>query len=42
MSQEGQIRRKLLEMDILEAVIGLGQNIFYALPRALRVGFQGK
>lgn len=29
MSQEGQIRRKLLEMDILEAVIGLGQNIFY-------------
>ena len=29
MSKEGQIRRKLLEMDILEAVIGLGQNIFY-------------
>jgi type I restriction enzyme M protein len=29
MSKEGKIRRKLLEMDILEAVIGLGQNIFY-------------
>ena len=29
MSKEGEVRRKLLEMDILEAVIGLGQNIFY-------------
>ncbi|MGI9229556.1 MAG: N-6 DNA methylase [Gammaproteobacteria bacterium] len=29
MSKEGKIRRKLLEMDILEAVIGLGLNIFY-------------
>jgi type I restriction enzyme M protein len=29
MSKEGKIRQKLLEMDILEAVIGLGQNIFY-------------
>ena len=29
MSKEGKIRHKLLEMDILEAVIGLGQNIFY-------------
>lgn len=29
MSKEGLIRRKLLEMDILEAVVGLGQNIFY-------------
>ncbi len=29
MSKEGEIRRKLLEMDILDAVIGLGQNIFY-------------
>jgi len=29
MSKEGNIRRKLLEMDILEAVIGLGQNVFY-------------
>jgi len=29
MSKEGEIRRKLLEMDILEAVIGLGHNIFY-------------
>lgn len=29
MSREGEIRRTLLEMDILEAVVGLGQNIFY-------------
>ncbi len=29
MSKEGEIRRKLLEMDILEAVIGLGPNLFY-------------
>jgi len=29
MSKEGKIRQKLLEMDILEAVIGLGKNIFY-------------
>lgn len=29
MAKEGKIRRKLLEMDILEAVIGLGKNIFY-------------
>ena len=29
MSKEGEIRRRLLEMDILEAVIGLGQNVFY-------------
>ncbi len=27
--KEGQIRKKLIEMDVLEAVIGLGQNIFY-------------
>ncbi|WP_170304416.1 type I restriction-modification system subunit M [Mariprofundus erugo] len=29
MSKEGEIRRKLLEMDVLEAVIGLGPNLFY-------------
>jgi type I restriction enzyme M protein len=29
MSKEGNIRRKLLGMDILEAVIGLGPNLFY-------------
>jgi type I restriction enzyme M protein len=29
MAAEGQIRRKLLEMDLLEAVIGLGPNLFY-------------
>ena len=32
MSKEDEIRRKLLEMDILEAVIGVGQNIFYWQP----------
>ena len=26
---EGKMRRKILEMDILEAVIGLGPNLFY-------------
>lgn len=29
MGQEGRIRRKILEMDILDAVIGLGPNLFY-------------
>lgn len=29
MAAEGKIRRKLLEMDLLEAVIGLGANLFY-------------
>ncbi len=29
MSKEGKIRQKLLGMDILEAVIGLGPNLFY-------------
>ena len=29
MGAEGRIRRKLLEMDVLEAVIGLGPNLFY-------------
>lgn len=29
MSKEGEIRHKLLEMDILEAVIGLASNLFY-------------
>lgn len=29
MSKEGKIRQKLLEMDILDAVIGLGPNLFY-------------
>ncbi|MBX3151523.1 SAM-dependent DNA methyltransferase [Candidatus Obscuribacterales bacterium] len=28
-SKEGEIRRSLLKMDILEAVIGLGPNLFY-------------
>ena len=29
MAKEGEIRRKILQMDILEAVIGLGANLFY-------------
>lgn len=29
MSKEGEIRRKIIGMDILEAVIGLGPNLFY-------------
>ncbi len=29
MGIEGEIRRKILQMDLLEAVIGLGPNLFY-------------
>jgi len=29
MGKEGEIRKKLLGMDLLEAVIGLGSNLFY-------------
>jgi type I restriction enzyme M protein len=29
MGDEGKIRRKILDMDLLEAVIGLGPNLFY-------------
>jgi type I restriction enzyme M protein len=29
MGKEGEIRRKILEMDLLDAVIGLGPNLFY-------------
>lgn len=29
MGKEGEIRRKVLDMDLLEAVIGLGANLFY-------------
>lgn len=29
MGAEGRIRREILEMDVLEAVIGLGPNLFY-------------
>ena len=31
---EGKIRQKILEMDLLEAVIGLGQNLFYGTTLA--------
>lgn len=33
--QEGKIRQALLEMDLLEAVIGLGANIFYGTGLAV-------
>jgi type I restriction enzyme M protein len=29
MGKEGEIRKKILDMDLLEAVIGLGPNLFY-------------
>lgn len=29
MGKEGAIRKKILDMDVLEAVIGLGPNLFY-------------
>jgi type I restriction enzyme M protein len=29
MGREGEIRKKILQMDVLEAVIGLGPNLFY-------------
>lgn len=32
--KEGEIREKLLEMDVIEAVIGLGPNIFYGASLA--------
>ncbi len=34
---EGRIRQVLLEQDLLEAVIGLGQNVFYGSPLAICV-----
>jgi type I restriction enzyme M protein len=34
MAAEGKIRRKILEMDILDAVIGLGPNLFYGASLA--------
>ena len=34
---EGNIRKALLEQDMLEAVIGLGHNIFYGTPIAVCV-----
>ena len=29
MGKEGEIRQKILQMDLIEAVIGLGPNLFY-------------
>lgn len=34
MGKEGEIRRKILEMDLLEAVVGLGPNLFYGTSLA--------
>ena len=36
---EGQIRRKLLEMDLVEAVIGLAPNLFYGTGLAACIMF---
>jgi type I restriction enzyme M protein len=33
-SAEGKIRKKLLEMDLVEAVLSLGPNLFYGTPLA--------
>lgn len=37
MGVEGKIRRHLLEMDLLEAVIGLGSNLFYGTGLAASI-----
>lgn len=37
MGSEGKIRRKILEMDLLEAVIGLGPNLFYGTGLAAAI-----
>jgi type I restriction enzyme M protein len=34
MGKEGQIRQKILQMDLIEAVIGLGPNLFYGTSLA--------
>jgi type I restriction enzyme M protein len=34
MGKEGEIRKKILQMDLLEAVIGLGPNLFYGTSLA--------
>ena len=34
---EGKMRRKILEMDILEAVVGLGPNLFYGTGLAASI-----
>lgn len=34
MGKEGEIRQKILQMDLLEAVIGLGPNLFYGTSLA--------
>ena len=37
MGAEGKIRRKILEMDLLEAAIGLGPNLFYGTGLAAAI-----
>jgi type I restriction enzyme M protein len=37
MGSEGKIRQKILEMDLLEAVIGLGPNLFYGTGLAAAI-----
>jgi type I restriction enzyme M protein len=37
MGKEGEIRKKLLSMDLLEAVIGVGANLFYGAGLAASI-----
>jgi type I restriction enzyme M protein len=37
MGKEGEMRRKILQMDLLEAVIGLGPNLFYGTSLAASI-----
>jgi type I restriction enzyme M protein len=37
MGKEGEIRQKILQMDLLEAVIGLGPNLFYGTGLAASI-----
>ncbi|MCC6531285.1 MAG: SAM-dependent DNA methyltransferase [Burkholderiales bacterium] len=37
MGKEGEIRKKILQMDLLEAVIGLGPNLFYGTGLAASI-----
>ena len=34
---EGKIRKKLIEMDIIDTIIGLGPNLFYGTPLATSI-----
>ena len=42
MGKEGEIRQKILGMDLLEAVIGLGPNLFYGTGLAACIRFKAE